>query len=83
MEAIYHQESNCAAVCQFFHECVCNGHCLYKATLKCFTKYFILVRVTLHLEPRMGVRQEYTLDGMPVHHKAPCIHMLTLRGNSS
>lgn len=28
MEAIFHQESTCKAVCQCFRESMCNGRCL-------------------------------------------------------
>lgn len=53
-------------------------HANYMGHSFIFSNWFILVRVSVDLEPilvKVGVRQEYTLDGTPVHHQAPCIHI--------
>lgn len=53
-----------------------------------FSNQFILVRISVNLETvpgTLGMRQESTLNGMPVHLKAPCtrihLHTFTLGGN--
>lgn len=44
------------------------------------SRRFILLNATAHLEPipgRLRSRWEYTLDGKPVHLRAPCAHTHT------
>lgn len=45
---------------------------------------FTLVRVMVNLKPILGtldVRQEYTLNEIPVHQRAPCVNTFTPRSN--
>lgn len=49
-----------------------------------FSNCIILVRVTVAPElilEKLGMRIEYTLDGMPVHCRAPHTHSFTSRDN--
>lgn len=67
--------------------------CAYLNRFLTFSNRFILIRVTMDPEPipgTLGVSQEYTLDEMPVHYRAPqhthtlthsFIHSFTLLGN--
>lgn len=45
---------------------------------KIFINWFSLVRVAVVPEPIPGpLMKEYSLDGMPLYHRAPCMHTFT------